>query len=129
MIADKELYLSENQNVTADAPSTNYINQGAAGDAYEQLFLVVKTNGATTSSDPNAKLDIKIQTDDVSNFSSAKVLASFSFALADLSANKEIIKVRLPLGLKKYIRLYYDVTTTTNFNGYYTAFLVKDVKI
>lgn len=129
MIADKELYLSENQNVTADAPSTNYINQGADGDAYEQLFLVVKTNEATTSSDSNAKLDIKIQTDDVSDFSSAKDLASFSLALADLSANKEIIKVRLPLGLKKYIRLYYDVTTSADFNGYYTAFLVKDVKI
>ena len=41
MILDKELIFSEGQSLSAAGPSTNVVDQGAAGDAYVALWLVV----------------------------------------------------------------------------------------
>jgi len=131
MIIDKDLILSENQTVTSSVASTNYINQSASGDAADPLYFYVKTVGASTSDDPQATLKISLQCDDNSSFSSPKELMSVTFNLSDLSANKELIKVKMPVGVERYIRAYYTVTVGVEktFSGTFTSFFVKDVKI
>lgn len=129
MIIDKELMMSAAQAVTVSAASTNYINQGAAGDAYEELKLVIQVREAVTAAGA-ATVNFVVQTDSDSGFGSAVTLFdSGAIGKASLSLNAEPIKVCLPYGCKQYIRVYYTVGTGPLTAGKFDAFLVKDIKI
>lgn len=121
MLLDNTLVLSEKQAVTASAASTNYIDQAAAGDAYGALWLVVKvdTTFATLTS-----LTIGIQTADASTFSSPVTLASSgAVAAASLTADSIVCCMRLPVGCKRYVRVYYTVGGSNATAGKVNAFL------
>jgi hypothetical protein len=130
MIIDKNLQVSAAQAVTASAASTDYIDQGAAGDAYEPLKLVVQVREAATDSG-SANVNFQVETDSDSGFATAKVVAFDSGAIgkAALTLNSEPVKVTLPYGMKRYIRVYYTVATGPLTAGKFDAFLVKDVKV
>jgi len=130
MIIDKDLQLSAAQAITADAASTNYIDQGAAGDAIRSGFLVVHCDTTFASADDTATLVIKLQSDSDSGFATALVTHYASDALAVGSAELTdggMMKIPLPTGLKRYIRAYYDNGTQEFTAGKLDAFIVKDV--
>lgn len=121
MLTDNTLFLSDKQDVTASAASTNVIDQMAAGDAYNALWLVVKVKEtfATLTS-----LDIAVETDSAAGFGTKKVLASVpAIKAAELTEGAEVVKMRLPVGCERYIRLYYKVNGSNATAGKVSAFL------
>ena len=124
MILDKDLIFSDKQAVTADAASTNALDLGQGGDAVGQelaIHAVVQTTFATLTS-----LTIKVQTSaDNSNW--ADVILTPAIAAADLVKGAEVLYIRVPKGLKRYVRLYYDVTGSNATAGKITAFMSKDI--
>ena len=119
MILDKELIFADKQSVTAAGASTNIVDQGAAGDSYDALWLVVNVTTATTGT-----LGFDLETDDNSEFSGATKLLSIAAANRTVTGN--IFKGRLPKGCERYLRILWSGTVSA---GNMTAFLVKDVAI
>lgn len=128
MLIDKELVFSDAQAVTASAASTKNINQGAAGDAYDTLFLVIQVREAAAAAGA-ATVNFQVQTDSDPAFGTAvTVLDSGSIGKAALGINTEL-KFRLPYGLKQYIRVYYSVGTGPLTAGKFDAFLTDNVNL
>ena len=122
---DNELNLSNAQSITASAASTNYIDQKAAGDSVENPYVLVRV---TTAFATLTSLNVAIQTDDNSSFSSPKTLArSAEVPVASLTANAVIMKMRIPTGLERYIRLYYTVTGSDATAGKVSADILDSV--
>ena len=119
MILDKELIFADKQSIAAAGASTNIVDQGAAGDSYDALWLVVNVTTATTGT-----LGFDLETDDNSDFSSATKL--LSIAAANRAATGNIFKGRLPKGCERYLRVLWTGSVTA---GNMTAFLTKDVAI
>lgn len=119
MILDKELIFADKQSVTAAGASTNVVDQGAAGDSYNALWLIVNVTTATTGT-----LGFDLETDDNSDFSSATKLLSIAAANRTVTGN--IFKGRLPKGCERYLRILWTGTVSA---GNMTAFLVKDLAI
>ena len=119
MILDKELIFADKQSLAAAGASTNIVDQGAAGDSYDALWLVVTVTTAITGN-----LGFDLETDDNSDFNSAKKL--LSIAAADRAATGNIFKGRLPKGCERYLRILWTGTVSA---GNMSAFLVKDLAI
>lgn len=129
MILDNDMKLSEGQAVTADAVSTNVLDRMKAGALGKDLFLVVRVAEAFTSGGAGT-LQIGLQTDDDVAFGSlTSLLFSPVYALADLTVNKELFRVKLPKNLERYLRLNYDNGTAVFTAGKLDAFLVHDVEV
>lgn len=119
MLLDETLVFSEEQKITAEAPSTNVVDQGAAGDAYNALWVVVNVKedfaGATY-------LGVDVETAEDSSFAEAKVLASVQAPATALKKGETIVALRLPAGCERFIRLNY-VPTGSPSAGKVKAFL------
>lgn len=126
MIIDKQMQLSNAQAVTATAASTNIIDQGAAGNAYgNELFFVTRVGTAFAG---GTSIDFQLQTATDAAFTTPIVLYdSSAIPLASLTANTEVVKVKMPIGAKQYIRAYYTVVGTMTA-GTVDAFFTPDVK-
>jgi uncharacterized membrane protein len=124
MITDAFLTFGTAQAVTADAASTDYIDAitTGLGDGEPLRFVVhcVAAFNTLTS------LNIKLQSDDNSSFSSASDDVVINVLLAGLTANTKVVDVSVPRGLQRYIRAYYDVVGTDPTTGKLTAGLVVD---
>lgn len=131
VIIDKNLELSLAQAVTDSAASTNYIDQGAAGDAlYNELFAVCRVDTTCTSAASSATVVVKIETCAEPTFSAPTVLLtspSHGISASDLIAGQVIVKSRLPLGALRYIRGYYTVSTQDFTAGKFDLSFVKDI--
>jgi len=131
MIRDKQLILSDAQAVTNSAASENIIDLTKAGDALAgaELYLEILVNTLVTAAG-DATVTFAIQTDTVDAFSSAvTLLATAAIGKASLAAGKEVLKVKLPIGLLQYLRVYYTVATGPLTAGKFDAFLVADVEV
>lgn len=118
MYIDKNLQMCTNQAVTADAATTNIINQGAAGDAYDGkwMFIHCSENAATCDG-----IIFKLQTSVDEAFTSPiDVLVAPQVLVASLLADTIVWKARIPSGLKQYIRGYFDVQGSNATAGKYT---------
>jgi hypothetical protein len=127
MIKDKDLVFSTLQTITTSAASEDYINLTAAGDAYnDELFLVCRVGTAFTGA---TSMAISVQTDTDSGFATAlqTLVSSPVIAEASLTADTEVFKIRVPKGMKKFIRLYYTVVGTHS-TGTLDAFLATDIQ-
>lgn len=128
MIFDKANLLSDAQAVTATAATTNYIDLGADrnignGEPIE-LFAMVTT---TTTSGGSTTMTFALQTDSDSAFGSAEtLLVTGSIAKATLVAGYEFLRVRLPQGVKRYVRGYFTVSTADFTAGNFTVGLLLD---
>ena len=133
MILDSQMSLSRAQTIAAaagDVVSTDIYDTGAAVDVGigEDLYLVVQTVAAVTSGGA-ATVQLVLQTDDNSSFSSAREFPlTGAIALASLTANTVQYRGRLPIGLERYVRLVYRIGTTTTDAGTATACLTKDIQ-
>lgn len=116
MLFDQTLMLADAQAVTADAAGTvggsaKVLQPG--GDDYSTMWVAAFVDTAfTTSGSPTAAtIAVKLQTDSNSNFSSAVDLETRTINIATAKKG-DIVAFKLPLGLKKYVRVYFDVTLT-----------------
>lgn len=126
MIIDYENQFSDAQAVTASAASTNSIDLKTGGDALaRELELVVRVDTTADSAGDAATITIALQTDDNSSFSSAKTLfTTAAIAQASAVAGAELVKVKVPLGCERYLRVYYTIGTEDLTAGKFDAFLV-----
>jgi len=125
MFFDKTLMLADAQAVTEDAAGTvggsaKVLEPG--GDDYSTMWVAALVDTAfTTSGSPSAAtIAVKLQTDSASNFSSAVDLETRTINIAT-AAKGDIVAFKLPLGLKKYVRVYFDVTLTGGTSPAITA--------
>lgn len=127
MIFDAQNTFSKDQAVTATALSTNTLDLGPGDHGpSERISLVVCATGYTAGAGT-----VELQTADVSAadgaLTSPVVIASFPFPAAALKAGGQIVSARLPHGLKRYVRLNYNMSTA-GAGGTMTAALVLDVQ-
>lgn len=109
MILDEQALFSDKQAITADAASTNVIKVGgniAKGTPVEVLCQVITEFAGLTS------LEVKVQTCDTENGTYEDIAGSGAVEVAKLVAGYRFPIKFLPNGVKKFIRLYYDVTGT-----------------
>lgn len=127
MIIDKELYLSVRQSVTSSTMSTNTIDQVTAGDAYEnELFFVVQT---TTGLSGSGFLVAELQTSEDPLFTNYSVLfSSGEIDIADYPEPSTIVRVKMPIGAKRYIRAAYNLSDIIS-SGIIDAFFTPDVEV
>lgn len=130
MILDKLQMFSESQVVTASAASTSVVDLGAAGEAIgNELYLVVQVPVAATATGA-ATVAIDLETDSDEAFGTKQTLfSSGPIGKAALSVGAEPVKVKLPIGLKRYLRLSYTVATGPLTAGKFTAFLTPQVQV
>jgi hypothetical protein len=116
---DYQERFSDAQAITVDAASTNYIDTQVAGRAYDEQWLEVMVNTTFDTTGEEGTLVVKLQTDSASTFDSpaTDLYTSASFAESVLVAGTKLIQMRLPEGLERYIRLYFDVNNSDAFTA------------
>lgn len=130
MYVDNNLMMSDAQAVTASAASTKSIDAGLAlrdiGSG-EPVYLVIKVD-TTATSGGTTTVDFALQDSaDNSSFADTGVKVS-GIAKATLVAGYQVLAVALPIGLRRYIQVYYTVNSNNLTAGAFTATLVKDLQ-
>lgn len=123
MFIDKQTLMSNAQAITATAVSTDVIDLGAdrdvgVGQPIMLLVQIVEAFNTLTS------LQIDMQTDDNSSFSSATVIQLQSMALAALTLGARTVIPYWPRTNERYVRMNYTVTGTNPTLGKITAGVV-----
>lgn len=123
---DSHTLLSDAQAITGDASSTNLYDTGATPDVGPgtPLRLLCSIDAAF---DALTHLDIRLQTDDNSSFTSPKNLFSTSVALAGLTLGAQIDLPAITGGCERFIRANYDVVGSNPTVGNITLGVVLDV--
>lgn len=122
MIIDRDNMFSNNKTITSSTTS-DVIDLGAAGDALGQELTFHAIVGTTFTG--LSSLAVKIQTSD-NNSSWTDSVAGPAVPVAELVAGKDVFCVRVPQGLKRYVRLSYTVSGTATA-GTITSFMSKDL--
>lgn len=127
MIFDAENLFSKDQAVTTTALSTNTIDLGPGDHGpSEAVSLVVCATGFTAG-----VLAVELQTADVSAadgaLTSPVTIATYPIAAAKLATGGVVASSRLPHGLKRYVRVNYNVSTAA-VGGTVTTGLVLDAQ-
>jgi len=127
MIVSEQQLFSKNQAITGDAASTNYIDLGATGTPPLGNQLVrdigkgqpVHLEAIVTEAfNTLTSLDIQVQVDDNTSFSSAKTVLTINVPLASLVVGYTIPIQFLPNGVdERYLRLFYNVNGTDPTTG------------
>lgn len=131
MILDDKLCLSDAQEVTADAGSTNYIDLLAASNIGKGEPLVVMFTVDTTfdTGSEGGTLDITLQTDDNTSFTSATTIATATqIAEATLVAGMTPVVLPIPTFYtgERYFRAYYNVNNSDPFTaGKINAYVMR----
>ena len=130
MIQDKKLMFSDSQAITATADSTNILDLGAHGDDIQrELTLFVQFRG-TVESNGASTLVITLNTDDALNAGGTDLAAdntlwtSASIAKTALTDGAMLVKMPLPPGIQRYLRLTYTVGTANLTAGAIDAGLI-----
>ena len=118
MYIDRQNLFSQDQAVTTSAASTDYIDLGVArdiGNGERPEILVLCTQAVT----------VALQSDDNASFSSpANLVLSDAVPKASLVAGTEVLRVAVPHGTERYLRLFYIVDTGPLTAGKFTSGLV-----
>lgn len=128
MIYDKLLTFGTDQAVTTTAASTDIVDLSATRDIGngEPMELVILCTETVTAAGA-ATVTFTFETDDNSGFSSAATLASSgAIGKASLTAGTEVLRVKVPLAVERYLRCNYTVATGPLTAGKFTAFLAKN---
>ncbi len=124
MILDKELIFSDDQAVTVDAASTVVLNAVKAGGMYDSAWLFVKVGPIAFATTVSITVELQTATDLA--FTTPVILWSKNFLVAAMTANAILARIRVPLGVLAYLRMYYDVNTSATAGAFYAA-IVPDV--
>ena len=126
MYIDRQNLFSQDQAVTTSAASTDYIDLGVArdiGNGERPEILVLCTQDVTAAG--AATVTVALQSDDNASFSSpANLVLSDAVPKASLVAGTEVLRVAVPHGTERYLRLFYIVDTGPLTSGKFTSGLV-----
>ncbi len=130
MLLDTQETFATAQSVAAaagDVVSTNVYDTGAPADVGtgENIYLYAKMNAALVG--VGASLTVVLQ-DSADNATFADVQSSKPAPTATAIANYELVKSKLPLGLRRYLRVVFRISGATTTAGTASAYLVKDVQ-
>lgn len=128
MIMDRELIYSDAQAVTATADSTNIVNFGAAGDADEELYLVINVGVVMDSSGDGAKLVVTALDCATVGGSYVAFYTSPLILEATLVAGYNIVTMRLPKGTKQFTKITYTASVENFTSGNIDAYLVNSLQ-
>lgn len=121
MLRESDATFSAAQALTATAASTNYVDRQTLGDGTDGAFIVVSSPVILDSAGDAATLNIAIESDSDSGFATALV-QNLEINLAESVLTAGIIaKLPIPLGLKRYVRLYYTVGVENFTSGSISA--------
>lgn len=129
MIIDSQEKFSEAQSVAAaagDIVSTNVYDTGAAADVGigEHMYLYAKMNAALVGA--GTSIQVVLQ-DSADNATFADKQINNATPVASATANAVLVKSRLPIGLRRYLRVVFRIAGGTTTQGTASAYLVKDV--
>lgn len=131
MILDSQLQLSAAQAVTAvgDTASTNVYDTGAAADVGtgEEVYIYARTVAAFTTGAGGTLQFVLQDSADNSSWADVQVLTPVR-AVAALTANTDQVKARLPIGVRRYLRLAYRVATGVMTAGTVDAYFGGEVQ-
>lgn len=131
MILDTQTTFSDAQSVASaagDVISTNVYDTGAAADVgigYDQ-FVYAKMNAALVGAGASIAVVLQDSADN-STFADVQVISKVT-PVASATANAELVRARLPIGLRRYIRLAYRISGATTTAGTVTSTIVLDVQ-
>jgi hypothetical protein len=110
-----------------DAVSTDVYDTGAAADVGigENFYVYAKMDAALAGA--GASIQVVLQ-DSADNSSWADAEAGKVVALATAVANAELAKLRVPIGLRRYLRVAFRISGATTSGGTASAMLAKDVQ-
>jgi len=133
MITDKALELSEKQALTStgDADSANVLDFGKGGDMIaKDLNLVVQvTQDADFASEGSATLSAAVKTSD-DNSSWTTLVSLPAIAKANLTKGARPWGfVKVPYGVKRYLKVVYTVGTAAFTAGKVWATLTPSVEV
>lgn len=134
MILDSQLSLSRAQSIAAaagDVISTDIYDTGAAADVGigQEMWLQIQLNAAVTSGGA-ATVQFVLQTATDAAFTSPlEFPLTPARALAALTANSVQFQGRLPVGLRRFIRVVYRIAAATTTGGTVTTFLAEDLQL
>lgn len=126
MYIDRQNLFGQNQAITVSTPSTDHIDLGAArdignGTPLEILVLCTETVAAAGA----ATLTVALQSDDSPSFSTpANLVLSDAIPKAALIPGVELLRVPVPYGCERYLRLHFTVGTGPLTAGKFTSGLV-----
>lgn len=131
MILDTQETFSDAQSVAGaagDIVSTNVYDTGAAADVGigNPLFLYAKMNAALVGAGTSIAVVLQDSADN-STFADVQVVSKV-VPVASATANAELVRARLPIGLRRYLRLAYRITGGTTTGGTASAYIVNDVQ-
>jgi hypothetical protein len=126
MYIDRQNLFGQDQAVTASAATTDYIDLGAArdiGNGERPEILVLCTQDVTAAG--AATVTVALQSDDNSSFSTPiNLVLSDAIPKASLVAGAQVLRVAVPYGTERYLRLFYTVGTGPLTAGKFTSGLV-----
>jgi hypothetical protein len=130
MFIDSQELFASAQAVTAtgDTASTNVLDTGAAQDEGigEEVLLVVLCTTTPTSGGA-ATIQPVLQTSS-DNATYTDAMTGPALAYTAITAGQTLFASRLPIGLKRYLRVVFRIGTAVLTAGNFSAFLVKDVQ-
>src|SRR3990172_323444 len=128
MLLDAQNLFSDAQAVTAQAASTNLIDQRVAQDlgVGENLYVALNVDVAFTDAGSDSTLSVELQTDDNESFSSP--VTNTLLIIPALSAVGAAFFARISpdIANQRFIRLRYTPNSGNLTTGSVTAALVKD---
>lgn len=138
MILDKTEEFSDGQAVTATAVSTNVIDTNPSGknpivdlgDGEPDVWLVVQVDETATAAGA-ATVTVSLESDSTANLATSPTVhyTSAAIPIANLTAGKEVVRVKLPGGdYERYLGVRYTVGTGPLTAGKFSAFIVKDAQ-
>ena len=126
MYIDRQNLFGQDQAVTASAASTDYIDLGVLrdiGNGERPEILVLCTQDVTAAG--AATVTVALQTDDNSSFASpVNLVLSDAIPKASLVAGTQVLRVAVPYGTERYLRLFFTVATGPLTAGKFTSGLV-----
>ena len=130
MIQDMLLELADAQVVTVTAPSTNVVDQRAAGQAIgKECWLEIRVDTTATAAGA-ATVVFALETDSAVGFGTKTTLAqSEAIGKATLLGDTIAWRIRVPSGAKQYLRAYFTVATGPLTAGKFDAHFILDTQI
>lgn len=128
MILDAQLAMSNAQAITTTASSTNVIDLGQGGDplCVDMYYHLMVDVTCTAGGAATVKFDLETS-DDESFSTGTKILYSVpATAVASLTAGKHLADIKLPFGLKRFVRTNYIVATGPLTAGKFSAYINAD---
>jgi hypothetical protein len=126
MILDRGLFYSFNQAVTTTANSTSSLNMGYGDSGIIDNLYVNVIATSTFAAVGSATLTITLQvSDDDATFTNTPV--TVTIPKDSMTVGADLLKIKLPYGMKKYSRLVYTVATGPFTAGTLHAFISDGV--